>query len=54
MEMIAARVRTTRRATWQESTEDGRPLNRTLGIAASAGRPSTTRENSGDHSARRT
>ena len=45
MEMIAERVITTRRATWQESTETGRPLNRTMGIASLGGATLDNEEN---------
>src|SRR5919112_2169533 len=34
MDMVADRVIATRRATWQDTDEDGRPLRRTMGLAS--------------------
>jgi formate dehydrogenase major subunit len=45
MERIADRVIATRAATWQERTEDGRPANRTLGIAHLGGATLDNEEN---------
>jgi formate dehydrogenase major subunit len=45
MEMIAQRVIDTRAATWQDSTEDGAPANRTLGIGNLGGATLDNEEN---------
>ena len=45
MDMIADRVIETRRATWQEEDEDGRRLNRTMGIASLGGATLDNEEN---------
>jgi formate dehydrogenase major subunit len=45
MEMIAERVIDTRAATWQDSTEDGAPANRTLGIGNLGGATLDNEEN---------
>jgi formate dehydrogenase major subunit len=45
MEMIADRVIKTREETWEESTEDGHPLNRTLGFASLGGATLDNEEN---------
>src|SRR5581483_7833824 len=45
MEMIADRVIATRAATWQAETDDGRPANRTLGIANLGGATLDNEEN---------
>jgi formate dehydrogenase major subunit len=44
-EMIAERVVAARRETWEEETDDGRPLKRTLGIAFLGGATLDTEEN---------
>jgi formate dehydrogenase major subunit len=44
-EMIAQRVINARRETWEQETDDGRPLNRTLGIAFLGGATLDTEEN---------
>jgi formate dehydrogenase major subunit len=44
-DMISDRVIATRRATWEEETEDGRPLKRTRGIAFLGGATLDTEEN---------
>jgi formate dehydrogenase major subunit len=44
-EMIAQRVIDARRDTWEQETDDGRPLNRTLGIAFLGGATLDTEEN---------
>jgi len=44
-EMIAQRVIDARRETWEQETDDGRPLNRTLGIAFLGGATLDTEEN---------
>jgi formate dehydrogenase major subunit len=44
-EMIAERVIETRRETWEEETEDGRPLKRTLGIHFLGGATLDSEEN---------
>lgn len=45
MNMIADRVIETREKTWEASTDDGRPLNRTLGIASLGGATLDNEEN---------
>ena len=45
MEMIADRVIKTREETWEEKTEDGHPLNRTLGFASLGGATLDNEEN---------
>ena len=45
MEMIADRVVETRRETWQDRDPEGRPLNRTLGIASLGGATLDNEEN---------
>ncbi len=45
MEMIADRVIETRRATWQEETEDGKPAKRTLGLGNLGGATLDNEEN---------
>jgi formate dehydrogenase major subunit len=45
MEMIAQRVIDTRAATWQDSTEEGAPANRTLGIGNLGGATLDNEEN---------
>jgi formate dehydrogenase major subunit len=45
MDMIADRVVRTREATWQDADEEGRPLNRTLGMAFLGGATLDTEEN---------
>jgi len=45
MEMIANRLIAARRDTWEEETEDGRPLKRTLGIAFLGGATLDSEEN---------
>jgi formate dehydrogenase major subunit len=45
MEMIADRVIATRAETWQAETDDGRPANRTLGIANLGGATLDNEEN---------
>jgi len=45
MDMIAERVVETRRRTWQDADEAGRPLNRTLGIANLGGATLDNEEN---------
>ena len=45
MEMIADRVLAAREATWQEADDDGRPLNRTLGISSLGGATLDNEEN---------
>jgi len=45
MDMIADRVVRTREATWQDADEQGRPLNRTLGMAFLGGATLDTEEN---------
>ena len=44
-EMIAERVIATREATWEEETEDSRPLKRTLGIHFLGGATLDSEEN---------
>jgi formate dehydrogenase major subunit len=45
MEMIADRIIETREATWQETTEEGSPANRTLGIGNLGGATLDNEEN---------
>jgi formate dehydrogenase major subunit len=45
MHMIAGRVLDTRRRTWQDSTDDGYPLRRTMGIAHLGGATLDNEEN---------
>jgi formate dehydrogenase major subunit len=45
MDMIADRMVRTRAETWQDTTEDGKPLHRTLGIAFLGGATLDTEEN---------
>jgi formate dehydrogenase major subunit len=45
LEMIADRVVAARAATWQDQDEQGRPLNRTLGIASLGGATLDNEEN---------
>jgi formate dehydrogenase major subunit len=45
MDMIADRVIATRRETWEQETDDGRPLKRTLGFAWLGGATLDTEEN---------
>jgi formate dehydrogenase major subunit len=45
MDMIADRVVKTRAATWEEADDDGKPLNRTLGMAFLGGATLDTEEN---------
>jgi formate dehydrogenase major subunit len=45
MDMIADRVIATRARTWEETTEDGKPLRRTLGFAGLGGATLDTEEN---------
>jgi formate dehydrogenase major subunit len=45
MDMIADRIVRTRAETWEESDEDGNPLNRTLGMAFLGGATLDTEEN---------
>jgi formate dehydrogenase major subunit len=45
MDMIADRVIAARAETWEESDEDGRPLNRTLGFASLGGATLDNEEN---------
>jgi formate dehydrogenase major subunit len=45
MDMIADRVIATRRDTWEEETDDGEPLKRTLGLAWLGGATLDTEEN---------
>jgi formate dehydrogenase major subunit len=45
MEMIADRVVAAREATWQDADDDGRPLNRTLGISSLGGATLDNEEN---------
>jgi formate dehydrogenase major subunit len=45
MDMIADRVVSSRRRTWQERDPEGRPLNRTLGIASLGGATLDNEEN---------
>ena len=45
MEMIADRVVATRRATWEDTDDRGRPLHRTMGIASLGGATLDNEEN---------
>ena len=45
MDMVAARVRNTREATWEDRQENGAPLRRTLGIAHLGGATLDIEEN---------
>jgi len=45
MDMIADRVIATREQTWEAKSEDGKPLNRTLGIASLGGATLDNEEN---------
>ena len=45
MDMVAERVRRTRDETWQEATDDGDPLRRTLGFAHLGGATLDNEEN---------
>jgi formate dehydrogenase major subunit len=45
MEMIADRVVATREATWEATSDDGKPLNRTMGIASLGGATLDNEEN---------
>jgi formate dehydrogenase major subunit len=45
MDMIADRVLETRRRTWQDTDDDGRVLNRTLGFASLGGATLDNEEN---------
>jgi formate dehydrogenase major subunit len=45
MDMIADRVIEARRATWQDTDEQGRPLHRTLGISSLGGATLDNEEN---------
>jgi formate dehydrogenase major subunit len=45
MEMIADRVLAAREATWQDADDEGRPLNRTLGISSLGGATLDNEEN---------
>jgi formate dehydrogenase major subunit len=45
MEMIADRVIATREATWEAQSDDGKPLNRTMGIASLGGATLDNEEN---------
>src|SRR5215467_6928528 len=45
MDMIAARVQATRDATWEDSTSEGGPLRRTMGIAHLGGATLDNEEN---------
>ncbi|MEA2322485.1 MAG: formate dehydrogenase major subunit [Solirubrobacteraceae bacterium] len=45
MDMIADRVIATRRETWEEATDDGKPLNRTRGFALLGGATLDSEEN---------
>src|SRR5918999_646704 len=45
MDMVAERVKRTRDATWEESTADGAPLRRTLGLAHLGGATLDNEEN---------
>jgi formate dehydrogenase major subunit len=44
-DMIAERLIATRRGTWEDETDDGRPLNRTLGVAFLGGATLDSEEN---------
>jgi formate dehydrogenase major subunit len=45
MDMIADRVVSTRAETWEDTTDDGQPVNRTLGMAWLGGATLDTEEN---------
>jgi formate dehydrogenase major subunit len=45
MEMIAERVVATREATWEAASKEGKPLNRTMGIASLGGATLDNEEN---------
>jgi formate dehydrogenase major subunit len=45
MDMIADRILATRAETWEEETDDGRPLRRTLGLAVLGGATLDSEEN---------
>jgi formate dehydrogenase major subunit len=45
MDMIAERIVRTRAQTWEEATDDGKPLNRTRGFAVLGGATLDTEEN---------
>jgi formate dehydrogenase major subunit len=45
MDMIADRVISTREATWEAKSDDGKPLNRTMGIASLGGATLDNEEN---------
>jgi formate dehydrogenase major subunit len=45
MDMIADRIFKTRADTWEAADEEGRPLNRTLGLALLGGATLDTEEN---------
>ena len=45
MDMIADRVIATRNATWEAKSDDGKPLNRTMGIASLGGATLDNEEN---------
>ena len=45
MDMVAARVKRTRDATWEEESADGKPLRRTMGIAHLGGATLDNEEN---------
>ena len=45
MEMIADRILTTREQTWEETTPDGNPAKRTMGIANLGGATLDNEEN---------
>ena len=45
MDIIAERVIATRRATWQDTDDEGRPLRRTMGIASLGGATLDNEEN---------
>ena len=45
MDMIADRVIETRNATWEATSDDGKPLNRTMGIASLGGATLDNEEN---------
>jgi formate dehydrogenase major subunit len=45
MEMIAERVVTTREATWEATSKEGKPLNRTMGMASLGGATLDNEEN---------
>jgi formate dehydrogenase major subunit len=45
MDMVARRVKESRDATWEEKTDDGTPLNRTMSIAHLGGATLDNEEN---------